>query len=126
MPPAAHPMTAEEPGFLRLSNMPQNKVPVRVGLLLPFSNGSAATRALAQAMLKSAELALFDSGNPNILLITADEGSTPEQAAAGAKALLAKGSEIIVGPLFSPSVNAVAPIARDRGVPVLAFSSDRT
>jgi branched-chain amino acid transport system substrate-binding protein len=125
MPLAAHPMTGEEPGFLRLSNMSQNVVPVRVGILLPFSNGSAATRALAAAMLKSAELALFDAGNPNILLITADEGSTPDQAVAGAKSLLAKGAEIIVGPLFSPSVTAIAPIARDRGVPVVAFSSDR-
>ena len=106
--------------------MPKSVTPVRVGVLLPFSNGSAATRALAQAMLKSAQLALFDAGNPNILLITADEGSTPDQAAAGARSLLSKGAEIIVGPLFSPSVAAVAPIARDRGVPVIAFSSDRS
>lgn len=126
MPLAAHPMTGEEPGFIRLSNMPKSTTPVRVGVLLPFSNGSAATRALAQAMLKSAELALFDAGNPDMLLITADEGSTPDQAAAGARALLAKGAEIIVGPLFSQSVTAVAPIAFDRGVPVIAFSSDRT
>ncbi len=126
MPLAAHPMTGEEPGFIRLSNMPKNVTPVRVGVLLPFSNGSAATRVLAQAMLKSAELALFDAGNPEILLITADEGSTPDQAAAGARTLLAKGAEIIVGPLFSGSVAAVAPIAQDRGVPVIAFSSDRT
>ena len=32
---------------------------------------------------------------------------------------------MIVGPLFGPSVSAVAPIARDRGVPVLAFSTER-
>jgi len=119
-------MTGEEPGFIRLSNMSQNVVPVRVGVLLPFSNGSAATRALAQSMLKSAELALFDANNPNILLITADEGSTPDQAVAGAKSLLAKGAEIIIGPLFAQSVTAIAPIAQDRGVPVIAFSSDRT
>ncbi len=125
MPLAGHPMLGEEQGFLRLPNMPANRVPVRVGVLLPFSNGSAATRALAAAMLKSAELALFDAGNPDIMLITADEGSTPDSAAAGARTLLAKGAEIIVGPLFSASVNAVAPIARDRGVPVIAFSSDR-
>lgn len=124
-PLAAHPMTGEEQGFIRLPNMSKNHTPVRVGVLLPFTNGSAATRALAQSMLKAAELALFDANNPDILLITADEGSTPETAAAGARALLAKGAEIIVGPLFSPSVNAVAPIARDRGVPVIGFSSDR-
>jgi len=33
---------------------------------------------------------------------------------------------VIVGPLFGPSVSAVAPIARDRAVPVLAFSTEKT
>ncbi|HUO02165.1 MAG TPA: penicillin-binding protein activator, partial [Rhizomicrobium sp.] len=93
--------------------------------ILPLSSGAAATRILAAAMLKSAELALFDSGNRNLLLMTADEGS-PDQAAAAARKLLGQGAEIIVGPLFGPSVSAVAPIARDRGVPVLAFSTERS
>src|SRR5271157_2101690 len=63
-PIAQHPMSGEEPGFLRLGNMSPNHVPVRVGMLLPFSNGSAATRALAASMMKAAELAVFDAGNP--------------------------------------------------------------
>ena len=76
-------------------------------------------------MLKAAELALFDSGNRTILLMTADEGS-PDQAGAATSKLLSQGAEIIVGPLFGPSVAEVAPIARDRGVPVLAFSTERS
>jgi len=123
-PPATHPMLSEEPGFLRLPNTPPGKNPVRVGLLLPFSNGSSQTRYLATAMMKAAQLALFDAGNPNILLISADEGSTPESAANGARSLLAQGAEVIVGPLFAGSVSAVAPIAHDRAVPVIAFSTD--
>jgi branched-chain amino acid transport system substrate-binding protein len=122
---ARHPLTQEEPGFVRLSNMPRGRVPVRVGVLLPFSNGAAATRNLAKAMLNAAQLALFDSRNPDILLLTADEGSTPSEAAAGARSLLSEGAEVIVGPLFAQSVSAVAPVARDRAVPVIAFSSDR-
>ena len=47
----------------------------------------------------------------------------PPQAA---QQLLAQGAEVIVGPLFGPSVQAVAPIARDRGVPVLAFSTEKS
>jgi len=39
---------------------------------------------------------------------------------------LSQGAEVIVGPLFGPSVAAVAPIARDRAVPVLAFSTEKT
>ena len=106
--------------------MQGGQTPVRVGVLLPFSNGSAGTRALSASMMKAAELALFDAGNSNIVLISADEGSTPESAAAGARSLLAQGAEIIIGPLFSQSATAVAPIARDRAVPVISFSTDRT
>src|SRR5262249_54915347 len=47
-------------------------------------------------------------------------------AAAAASKLLSQGAEILVGPLFGPSVSAVAPIARDRGIPVLAFSTERS
>jgi ABC-type branched-subunit amino acid transport system substrate-binding protein len=122
---ARHPLTGDQPGFVRLSNMSRDRVPVRVGLLLPFSNGSAATRNLAKSMMNAAQLALFDSRNPDIVLLPGDEGSTPSEAAATARNLLSEGAEIIVGPLFAPSVSAVAPIARDRGVPVVSFSSDR-
>ncbi|HWU26366.1 MAG TPA: penicillin-binding protein activator [Rhizomicrobium sp.] len=124
-PVATHPLTNDEPDFLRLGNTNRDRVPARVGILLPFTNASSATRALASSMLKSAEMAVFESGNPDLLLISADEGSTPETAAAGARTLLQEGAEIIVGPLFGPSTTAVAPLARDSGVPVISFSTDR-
>jgi len=124
-PIARHPLSGEEPGFLRLGNMSPNHVPVRVGVLLPFSNGSAATRALAAGMMKAAELAVFDSGNSDILLIAADEGSNPEASAAAARSVLAQGAEIIVGPLFAQAAEAVGRVARDRDVPVVSFSTDR-
>lgn len=129
LPPAsmaAHPLTSDQPGFARLGNIPDGHTPVRVGLLLPFSNGSPATRALAASLMKAAELALFESRNHDILLISADEGATPQEAKAGARTLLAQGAEVIVGPLFAQSVTSVAPLARDRGVPVISFSTDRT
>jgi ABC-type branched-subunit amino acid transport system substrate-binding protein len=123
---APHQLSADEPGFLRMSNMDQAKTPVRVGVILPFSNASSGTRSLAGAMLKAAELALYDSGNRDIVLMTADDSANPADAAAAATRLLNQGAEVIIGPLFAASVRSVAPLARDRGVPVLAFSTDRT
>lgn len=123
---APHQLTGEQPGFLRLPNLPAQTTPVRVGVILPFTNGSAATRQLAESMLNAAEMAMFDSGNRNIILMTADEGGGGDEAAQAARELLDKGAEIILGPLFSSSVRAVAPVARDRGVPVIAFSTDRS
>ena len=124
-PLAANPLDRDLPGYLRLPGL-ADSVPVRVGIILPFTSSSAPTRALAASMMKAAELAMYDAGNRNILLMTADEGNGGAKAADAAQQLLAQGAEVIVGPLFGPSVSAVAPIARDRGVPVLAFSTEKS
>lgn len=125
-PAAPHQLSADQPDFLRLPNLESGKTPLRVGIILPFSNAPAGTRALANAMLKAAELALYDGGDRKMVLMTADDSAKPEDAAAAAGKLLAEGAEVIVGPLFAGSVGAVAPLARDRGVPVIAFSTDRS
>src|ERR1700743_3468361 len=125
-PVAGNPLDHDLPSYLRLPGMAADQVPVRVGIILPFSSASPATRALAASMLKAAQLAMFDSGNRNILLMTADDGSGGEAAIKAAEQLLSQGAEGIVGPLFSASVQAIAPIARDRGVPVLAFSTEKS
>lgn len=124
-PVAANPLDHELPTYLRLPGLAPDQIPVRVGVILPFSSASPATRNLAASMLKAAELAMFDSGNHSILLMTADDGSGGASAVHAAQQLLAQGAEVIVGPLFGPSVEAIAPIARDRGVPVLAFSTEK-
>jgi len=124
-PLAPHQLLHDQASFLRLPNLPQGVTPVRVGIILPLTSRNAATRALAQSMLKAAQLALFDGGNSNMLLMVDDEGNGGAAAAAAAGRLLTQGAEVIVGPLFGASVAAVAPLARDRGVPVLAFSTER-
>ena len=124
-PPAPNQLSQEKPNFLRLPNIPDDVTPVRVGVILPLTSTNAATRALAQSMLKAAQLALFDGGNADMVLMVDDEGNGGASAAAAANRLLAQGAEIIVGPLFGPSVSAVASPARDKGVPVLAFSTEK-
>ncbi|HXC57543.1 MAG TPA: penicillin-binding protein activator [Rhizomicrobium sp.] len=121
-----NPLTENKPSFFTLPNMAADHTPVRVGVILPFASGTPAVKALSAAMMKAAEMAVYDSGNKDILLMTADEGTTPESAAGAAVRLLDQGAEIIVGPLYAPSVRAIRHEARDRGVPVLAFSTDRS
>src|SRR5215472_11854829 len=122
--PAPHQLSQDQPEFLRLPNLTSNHVPVRIGIILPLSSSNSGTRLLAASMMKAAQLALYDSNNHDILLMTADDTGSAADAAASARNLLAQGAEVIIGPLFAQSVNAVAPLARDRGVPVLAFSTD--
>jgi ABC-type branched-subunit amino acid transport system substrate-binding protein len=114
--------------------MPQPSAPppvpvagqVRIALLLPLKHPSKETRAVAQAMQDAAQMAMFDMGARSMMLMPRDTGPTPETAAAAASDAIAKGAEIILGPLLANDVRAVAPIARAKNVPVVAFSTDRT
>ena len=73
-------------------------------------------------MLQAAQLALATPGSPR--LIAKDTGGTPEGAAAAAQAALAEGASLILGPLTSGETAAVAPIAPQADVAVLAFTND--
>jgi len=121
-----HPLTENKPTFLNMANIPADHTPVRVGVILPFNSGTPAVKALAAAMLKSAQMAMYDSSNKDIIIMTADEGATADSAAGAAVRLMDQGAEIIVGPLYAASVRAIAHETRDRGVPVLSFSTDRS
>ena len=99
--------------------------PVRVAVLLPFGAQAEQIQNLADSMLGAAELALFEQGSTNVVLMPKDTRGTPEGASAAVQEAINQGAEIVLGPLFSTSVQAVAPIARQFDVPVIAFSTDR-
>lgn len=98
---------------------------VKVGLLLPLT-GPGNSSAVARGLKQAAELALFDFDNPNVQLVTRDTKGTLEGARAAAQAAVEAGAELIIGPLFAQSVQGAASIARQAGVPVIAFSTDRS
>ncbi len=96
---------------------------VKVGLILPLSASGNAGLA-AQSMRNAAELALSEFNNPNLQLLVKDDGGTAPGAQQAAQQAIGEGAEIILGPLFAHSVGAAAQIARARGVPLIAFSTD--
>jgi len=98
--------------------------PVRVAILLPFSSPNESAQKIAAAMFDAAQLATFEAGDASFLLIPKDTRGTADGAAAAARSALADGAEIILGPLFSEEVLAVAQVARAARAPVIAFSSD--
>ena len=96
---------------------------VRVALILPLSaQGNAGVAA--QSMKNAAELALAEFKQPNIQLLVKDDGGTPQGAQGAAQQAIAEGAEMIIGPLFAQSVSAVGQVARQRNIPVIAFSTD--
>ena len=99
------------------SPLPARAAPSRVAILLPLSGSNA---ALGRDLLKATQLALSDSG---LQLDVRDTGGTPDGAAAAAAQSLAEHDGAIIGPLTSGETVAAAGAAR--GIPVLAFTSDR-
>ncbi|MGI9378823.1 MAG: penicillin-binding protein activator [Methyloligellaceae bacterium] len=97
---------------------------VKVALLLPRTSERSNIAAVAKGLKQSAELALFEFDNPNIVLINKDTKGTVEGAKIAATEALSEGAELIIGPLFASSVAAISPITRQANVPVIAFSSD--
>lgn len=96
---------------------------VKGGLILPLSAPGNAGLA-GQSMRNAADLAIAEFNNPNIQLLLKDDGGTAQAAQLAAQQSLADGAQIILGPLFSQSVNFVGQVARSRNVPVIAFSTD--
>ncbi len=96
---------------------------VKAALLLPLG-GSIQMSLVGKALQQAAELALFERNTPTFQLVIRDDKGTPQGAAEAAMTAIADGCEIILGPLLGTSVAAVAPIARQAQVPVIAFSND--
>lgn len=90
----------------------------RVALLVPQTGPNA---DVGTAIANATTLALLDSRTERVRITTYD---TALGAAAAARQAVADGNKLILGPLLSEDVTAVAPIAREAKVPVLSFSND--
>jgi len=97
--------------------------PVKVALILPMT-GAGQGAVVAQSMRNAAELALDEFQGSGLTLLVKDDNGTPEGAQSAAQQALAEGAELIIGPLFAGSVQAVGQVARQRGKPVIGFSTD--
>lgn len=126
--PGETPVATEDPVGLEepvlLPDLDEQRV-VRVALLLPFGSSTPSIADLADSMLKAAQMVAFESGNESFLLIPEDTKGTPQGARIAAQNAVRGGADIILGPLFAGSVDAVAGVARPRDIPVVAFSTDR-
>ena len=96
---------------------------IKIGLILPLSaTGNAGVAA--QSLKNAAEMAIAERDGQNIKLLVKDDGGTAEGSQAAAQQAVDEGAELILGPLFGHSVGGVAAIARTKGVPVIAFSTN--
>lgn len=95
--------------------------PVKVALLLPLTGNAS---EVGQDMLEAAQIALYDVGQTDMVLLPRDTRGTNEGAAAAARSAIEAGAELILGPLFASGTGTVAAIARQHDVKVISFSND--
>ena len=90
----------------------------RVALLVPMTGTNG---AVGQSIANASTMALLDTNAANLRVTTYD---TAAGAADAARRALADGNGLILGPLLSEDIPAVAAAARAAKVPVISYSND--
>ncbi|HEX5006886.1 MAG TPA: penicillin-binding protein activator [Hyphomonadaceae bacterium] len=97
----------------------------RVAVLLPFSSTNAEVQRLTQGLYNSIQMALFEIGARDVVLMPRDTSSNdPRETASVAEDAIRDGAVAVIGPLFAQQVAPVASEASDVRAPVFAFSTD--
>ena len=87
---------------------------------------AGAPQEVGRDLLAAAQMALFDLADAQFELLPRDSGANAATAVEAASRLIEEDRvDLILGPLLSEAVQAVAPMARAARVPLLAFSNDR-
>ena len=102
------------------STIPTDIARHRVALLVPITGANGAA---GQSIANAANMALLDTGAKNLRVTTYD---TATGASAAAQRAIADGNSLILGPLLSDDVPAIAAVARPAHVPLISFSNDET
>ncbi|QDA36206.1 penicillin-binding protein activator (plasmid) [Paracoccus liaowanqingii] len=98
--------------------------PLRVALLVPGGNGSPDLEWLARSLKNAARMAAGDAEDVSVDLRIYDTAASAETAVAQANAAVDAGAQIILGPLFAESANAVGNAMMPRNINVLTFSNN--
>jgi branched-chain amino acid transport system substrate-binding protein len=97
--------------------------PTKIAILLPLSGPY---KDLGKNLLDAAQLALFNINEPNLILVPFDTKETPFGAVEAANLAFKEDVKLILGPVFSKSAAAIAPLAKDHGISVVSFSNDKS
>ncbi|WP_188657005.1 penicillin-binding protein activator [Sphingomonas metalli] len=104
------------------AGLPRDVNRSRVALLVPLTGPNA---GVGQSIANATMLALLDTQNQTVRITNYDTAAIGSGGAAGAaRRAIDEGAQLILGPLLSDDVRAVAPIARAANVPVISFSND--
>lgn len=111
--PAPTPAPTPTPG-----QFPDDTAHHRIALLVPISGTNG---VVGQSIANAANMALLDTNATNLRVTTYD---TAPNAGEAARRAIADGNRLILGPLLSDDISAVATAARSAKVPLISFSND--
>ena len=97
---------------------------VTVGLLVPSESPDAGVSALANSLVRAAQLAVDENPEARIDLKVYSTAGNAEVAANAARQAVRDGAKIIIGPLFAESATAVRSALSNSSVNVLSFSNN--
>ncbi len=98
------------------------KEKVKIALFLPFSGKN---KELGNHLFNAATLSLFDNDlNNNIELVLIDSGESPQEAAKAIKEVVKQDIKVIVGPVFSNSVEAIEKDIKDNNIIAISLSNN--
>jgi branched-chain amino acid transport system substrate-binding protein len=124
-PPVAQTPLAPPPVVAPAVPLPQETVTAgraKVALLVPLTGPNS---SVGQAMLDAAHLALFEV-SADVALMPRDTGSTPDGASAAAHRAMADNVGLILGPIFSASVQPIRDVIGGSATSAIAYSTDAT
>lgn len=104
----------------------EDRQPIKIGLSASLSGFDSEWGTTARDVVKASVDHVNETGGVNgrmIELIVADDGSEPEPAKVAAQQLIDAGVVGIVGGFWSNQLEAVTPMVRDAGIPLLSPSS---
>ena len=117
--------TAIEPTQYNPSALPAlftaQKLKTKIGILLPLSGPQ---KGIGDAMLKAAQMALFDLTGPDFELLPFDTQGTVDGARMAAEKAMSDNVALVLGPVFADGVRAASTVTRAQNVNMIAYSTD--
>ena len=125
-PSSSNPSIANDTGIFLNKNLPVIKTDqkkVQVALFLPFSGKN---KDLGFSLFNSATISLFyNDPNGIIELVLFDSKENPKDSEKAFRDIIDKKIKIVIGPIFSNSVEAIEKLARQHKITVISLSNNQ-
>jgi ABC-type branched-subunit amino acid transport system substrate-binding protein len=119
----SEPMTHNQFQSQTLPSDKINEKKIKVALFVPLSGKN---KELGFSLFNSATLSLFDNDvNHNIELVLIDSKDTPKESVKAFKEIIDRKIKIVIGPVFSSAVEAIAQDVIDNKITVISLSNNQ-